>query len=74
MNLRKFSKLFYVYNWGVRLNSKLDYDTKLKLDSEYDIYRCDGERPDENEDVEWESSRELRYLSLQENPFFIALY
>lgn len=59
---------------GIRLLRNIGYDTKLKVDSEYDIYRCDGERPDENEDVDWESSRELRSLSLQENPFFIELY
>ena len=48
----------------------INYDIKLYIGSEYDIYNSDGPRPDKDE-VDWECERHIKSYNLDSSPFYI---
>lgn len=52
----------------------IDYDTKLFVGSEYDIYNSDGPIPDSHEEIDWEDYSEIKNYNLESSPFYIILY
>ena len=48
----------------------INYDIKLYIGAQYDIYQSDGPRPDKDE-VDWECDREVKGYNLDSSPFYI---